>query len=169
MRILTTGAVVFVIWSFFSTWLYVDVLRHAAKKPVTEQAIPETRNATADSLARLYAMMPKELMIYFEFDKFKLKPDPQLEPSLGDFRSWLDKYPESVLQVTGYTDLVGDAQYNQDLGLKRAQEVQKYLEAKGFPVARLNISSKGENDPAAGYITAEERAKNRRVVISIKK
>jgi outer membrane protein OmpA-like peptidoglycan-associated protein len=31
------------------------------------------------------------------------------------------------------------------------------------------VSSKGEEEPAAGYITAEARAKNRRTVISIKK
>jgi flagellar motor protein MotB len=31
------------------------------------------------------------------------------------------------------------------------------------------VSSKGEKEPAAGYITAEDRAKNRRTVISIKK
>jgi hypothetical protein len=35
MRILYTGIAAFVIWSFFSTWLYVDVLRHAAKPTVT--------------------------------------------------------------------------------------------------------------------------------------
>ncbi len=169
MRILITGAVVFVIWSFFSTWLYVDVLRHAAKKQVTEQTIPESRNTAADSLAKLYAMMPKDLIIYFEFDKFKFKADPQLETSLTGFRSWLDKYPSSMLLVTGHTDLVGEQQYNQNLGLKRAQEVQKYLEARGFPSARLTVTSKGKSEPAAGYITAADRAKNRRVVISVRK
>lgn len=169
MRIITTGAVVFVIWSFFSTWLYVDVLRHAARKPVIEQPAPEIRNASADSLAKLYAMMPKDLMIYFEFDKFRLKPDPQFETSLGDFKSWLEKYPGSVLLLTGHTDLVGSPEYNMELGLKRAGEVQKYLEAKGFPAARIKVVSKGRQEPAAGYITPEDRAKNRRVVISIQR
>jgi outer membrane protein OmpA-like peptidoglycan-associated protein len=31
------------------------------------------------------------------------------------------------------------------------------------------VASKGEEEPATGYITADERAKNRRTVISIKK
>lgn len=169
MRILTTGFVVFVIWAFFSTWLYVDVLRHAAKKPVTEATVPQPANAAADSLAKLNAMMPKDLTILFDFDKAKFRPDPQLKTSLSEFKSWLEKYPQSVIMVTGYTDLVGEDQYNQDLGLKRAVEVQKYLESAGFPSARVTAVSKGEQNPVSDYITPEERAANRRVVISVKR
>lgn len=169
MRILITGFVVFVIWSFFSTWLYVDILRHAVKPQVTVLTTPEPENTVADSLARLYAMMPKDLTIYFEFDNFKFIRDPQIETSLSEFKSWLDKYPESALTITGYTDLVGEKAYNQDLGLERAKAVQKFLEGKGFPAARIITGSKGEEEPVAGYITQEERAKNRRTVISIKK
>jgi OOP family OmpA-OmpF porin len=169
MRILITGLVAFVIWSFFSTWLYTDVLRHAARKPETVQTIPEPKNNVADSLAKIYALMPKDLMICFGFDKVKLTPDLQFESGLAEFKSWLEKYPGSTLLVTGYTDLVGENDYNQKLGLKRAQSMQEYLESKGFPDARMIVSSKGEDDPVAGYITAGERAKNRRTVISIKK
>ncbi len=169
MRILITGFVVFVIWSFFSVWLYVDILRHAAKAPVAEQPIPEQTANEADSLARLHELMPKDLMINFEFDKTEFTPNPQVESSLAEFKSWLDKYPESVILVTGHTDLVGTHVYNQELGLKRAQVVQKYIEAKGIPSGKMIIDSKGEDQPIAGYITSEDRAKNRRTEISIKK
>jgi len=169
MRILITGITAFVLWSFFSMWLYVDVLRHAAKPPVAVQAIPEIRSTAADSLAKLYAMMPAELTIYFEFDKTRFNPDPQTEARLPEFKGWLDKYPQSMIAVTGFTDLVGEQDYNRDLGLERAGIVKKYLEGKGFPPARMVADSKGEDDPVAGYITPEERAKNRRAIISIKK
>lgn len=169
MRILITGIAAFVIWSFFSTWLYVDVLRHAARTPVKVQAIPETQTNPADSLAKLYAMMPADLTIYFEFDKNKFSSDPQTEARLPEFKSWLDKYPGSVIAVIGYTDLVGEENYNRDLGFERARVIQKYLEEKGFPASRIAAGSRGEEEPVAGYITPEERAKNRRVVVSIKK
>jgi OmpA-OmpF porin, OOP family len=169
MKILFTGFVAFVIWSFFSTWLFVDILRPNLKKPVAVQTIPEPTNNVADSLAKIYALMPKDVMIPFEFDKARFTPEPQLETNLVEFKSWLDKYPGSMLLVTGYTDLVGTPEYNQALGLERAEVVQKYLESKGFPATSMIVSSKGEEDPVAGYITAEERAKNRRTVISIKK
>jgi outer membrane protein OmpA-like peptidoglycan-associated protein len=169
MRILTIGAVVFAIWAFFSTWLFVDVLKPALKKPVEIVAVPETTNNVADSLAKIYSLMPKDLVIWHDFDKARLITDPQIETSLAEFKSWLGKYPEAMLLVTGYTDLVGTPEYNQALGLERAQAAQQFLEAKGFPASRMIVSSKGEEDPVAGYITADERAKNRRTVISIKK
>lgn len=169
MRILTIGAVIFVIWAFFSTWLFVDVLKPVLKKPVETMAVPVTTNNVADSLARIYALMPKDLVIWHDFDKARLITDPQTETSLAEFKSWLDKYPESMLMVTGYTDLVGIPEYNKALGLERAQAAQKFLEDKRFQASRMIVSSKGEDEPLAGYITADERAKNRRTVISIKK
>jgi outer membrane protein OmpA-like peptidoglycan-associated protein len=169
MKILTIGSVVFVIWAFFSTWLFVDVLKPALKKPVPAVAVPVATNNVADSLAKIYALMPKDLVIWHNFDKARFIADPQMETRLAEFKSWLDKYPESILLVTGHTDLVGTPEYNQALGLERAKATQNFLETKGFPASRMIVSSKGEEEPAAGYITAGERAKNRRTVISIKK
>jgi outer membrane protein OmpA-like peptidoglycan-associated protein len=169
MRILITGFAAFVVWAFFSTWLYVDVLRHVGKSPVTVTANSQPIGAAADSLAKIYAMMPKDLTIYFGFDKFKFTPDPNIDASLKEFKSWLDKYPESMLTVTGYADLVGEKEYNENLGLERARVVEKFLEDKGFQASRIIAGSKGEDDPVGGYITDEDRAKNRRAVISIKK
>jgi len=169
MRILAIGSVVFVIWAFFSTWLFVDVLKPALKKPVPEAAIPETTNNVADSLAKIYALMPKDLVIWHDFDKARLTLDTQMEASLTEFKNWLDKYPGSMLLVTGHTDLVGTPEYNKALGLERAQTVQKFLEERGFAASRTIVSSRGEEEPVAGYINADDRAKNRRTVISIKK
>jgi outer membrane protein OmpA-like peptidoglycan-associated protein len=168
MRILVTGFVVFVIWCFVSAWLYNDILLPSMRKPVTVQASPETSTREADSLMQLKASMPEKLLIYFEFDGAKFKPDPQTDNSITKFKEWLDKYPQSVIQITGHTDLVGTDDYNYQLGLKRAQVVSSYIEAKGIDPGRIVTESKGETEPVAGYIRAEDRAKNRRTEISIK-
>ena len=168
MRILITGFVLFVIWCFISAWLYNDKLLPAMRKPVTVQTIPETPNHEADSLMKLKASMPKNLLIYFEFNESKFKPDPQTDQSVTEFKAWLEKYPQSMLQVTGHTDLVGTAEFNFKLGLKRAQVVATYLENQGVKTTRMTTDSKGSKEPAADYLTAEGRAKNRRTEISIK-
>jgi len=168
MRILITGFVLFVIWCFVSAWLYNDKLLPAMKKPVAVQTIPETMTNEADSLMRLKASMPENLLIYFEFNGTKFKPDPQTDNSIATFRAWLDKYQGSMLNVTGHTDLVGTPDYNNKLALKRAQVVGKYLEAQGINPDRIVTDSKGETEPAADYLTEEGRAKNRRTEISIK-
>jgi OmpA-OmpF porin, OOP family len=168
MRILITGFAVFVIWAFFSAWLYNDVLLPVINKPVAVQTIPSPQNTVADSLAKIYASMPKTLMIYFEFDKVKFNSDPQTDSRIAEFKSWLDRYPASILSVTGHADLVGTVDYNQALALRRAQVVGKYLETKGIVANRMMTESKGKLQPAADYITSEGRAKNRRTEISIK-
>ncbi len=112
--------------------------------------------------------MPENLLIYFEFNETKFKPDLQTDNSIVPFKVWLDKYPGSMLPVTGHTDLVGTNDYNYNLGLKRAQIVEKYLENKGINASRMIMESKGETEPAADNLTEEGRAKNRRTEISIK-
>jgi OOP family OmpA-OmpF porin len=168
MKILITGAVAFVIWCFVSAWLYNDILLPVIQKPVPVLTMPDPQQIVADSLAKIKASMPANLMIYFEFNDHKFKPDQQIETSLAPFKAWLEKYPSSMLVVTGHSDLVGTPEYNQGLSEKRAQIVAKYLESAGIPVNRMTVESKGETDPAADYLTPDGRAKNRRTEISIK-
>jgi outer membrane protein OmpA-like peptidoglycan-associated protein len=168
MRILITGFVLLVIWCFFSAWLYNDKLLPAMKKPVPIQTIPKTLTNEADSLMKLKASIPKNLVIYFDFDKTKFKPYPQTDKSIAPFKALLNKYSGSMLFVTGHTDLVGAIDYNYNLGLKRAQIVEKYLENQGINANRMITESKGKTEPAANYLTEEGRAKNRRTEISIK-
>jgi outer membrane protein OmpA-like peptidoglycan-associated protein len=168
MRILITGFVVFVIWCFISAWLYNDILLPVLNKPVPVQTIPQPIDNAADSLARLKAMMPKDLTIYFEFNNARLKTDPQYDNSLMEFKTWLDKYPGAMLLITGHSDLVGTPEFNMALGLKRAQVVSKYAESKGIDSGRIRAESKGETMPAADYLNPEGRAKNRRTELTIK-
>ena len=168
MRILITGAIVFVIWCFFSSWLYNDILLPVMRKPVPILATPVSQTNEADSLMKLKAMMPKNLSIYFEFNDSKFKPDPQYDNSIAAFKAWLEKYPGSMLSVEGYTDLVGTTEFNQDLGLKRAYIVGKYLEEHGITTDKIMAKSKGEDTHAEDYITVDGRAKSRRTDISIK-
>ena len=169
MRILITGFIVLLIWSFLSMWLYVDILKPATKKQVVVQPAQETLSREADSLAKLYASMPKELMICFDFDKTKLIVDPKAESGIAEFKIWLEKYPASVITITGHTDFIGTPEYNIKLGQERADIVKKYLEGKGIPSEKMITSSMGEDKPVADHITAAGRAKNRRTEVTIKK
>lgn len=167
MRILATGTIAFVIWAFFSAWLYNDIIKPAMNDRVPVQPEIQITKAPSDSLSLIRASMPGNLPIYFEFNKSEFKPDPQNDSRLAEFKSFIEKNPSSVLSVTGYTDLVGTAEFNQELGLKRALTVQKYLGGKGFPAERMKAESGGE-DISSDYITEEGRAKVRRAEISVK-
>ena len=168
MKIIGLGVLAFVIWSVFSSWVFNDKLLPVFRKKTPVVTAPDNETRVADSLAQLKASMPKDLLIYFDFDRSKLKTDPQLAGSITPFRSWLEKYPGSKLLVTGHTDLVGTPEYNMQLGLDRARIVANHIQTLGINGNRIIVESAGETKPIAGYITEENRAKNRRTEITIK-
>ena len=168
MRIIISGVLAFVIWSVFSAWIFNDKLLPVFREKTPLVTAPDIENRVADSLAQLKASMPKDLLIYFDFDRSKLKTDPLPGSSIAPFRAWLEKYPDSKLLITGHTDLIGTHEYNMQLGMERAQIVAEHMLALGINRNRILVESKGETQPIAGHITEENRAKNRRTEITIK-
>lgn len=156
------------IWCFVSAWLYNDHLLPSLKKPASIVTVDDKAAREADSLMKLKELMPDDLLIYFEFNDIRFKTDSQTDSRVAEFNEWLGKYPGSILYVTGHTDLVGTPEYNHELGLNRAKAVSKYLVNQGIDGEMIRTESMGETKPAAGYITKEERAKNRRTEITIK-
>jgi peptidoglycan-associated lipoprotein len=74
----------------------------------------------------------------------------------------------AYIEVEGYTDSVGSKDYNQKLGLERAESVKRYLyQEHQIPLHRINVISYGADNPVAPNKTKEGRAKNRRVVIKV--
>lgn len=74
----------------------------------------------------------------------------------------------AFIEVAGYTDNRGSKDFNQRLGLERADAVRRYLYQKyQIPLHKINIISYGAEDPVAPNKTRDGRAKNRRVVIRV--
>ena len=72
------------------------------------------------------------------------------------------------VEIEGHTDNVGDAKYNESLGLLRAEAVKRYLyEKHQVPLHKINVISYGEEKPVAPNKTRDGRAQNRRVVIKV--
>ena len=72
------------------------------------------------------------------------------------------------VEIEGHTDNVGDAKYNESLGLMRAEAVKRYLyEKHQVPLHKINVISYGEEKPVAPNNTRDGRAQNRRVVIKV--
>ncbi len=72
------------------------------------------------------------------------------------------------IEIEGHTDNVGDAKFNEALGLKRAEAVKRYLyEKHQVPLHKMNVISYGEEKPVAPNNTRDGRAQNRRVVIKV--
>jgi len=72
------------------------------------------------------------------------------------------------VEIEGHTDNVGDAKFNEQLGLMRAEAVKRYLyEKHQVPLHKINVISYGEEKPVAPNTSRDGRAQNRRVVIKV--
>ncbi|THB62911.1 MAG: DUF560 domain-containing protein [Desulfovibrio sp.] len=70
--------------------------------------------------------------------------------------------------IEGHTDSVGDSAANMALSERRAAEVAQYLvQEMGLDAARLRLRGLGESSPLASNDTAQGRAQNRRVTLTI--
>jgi len=87
--------------------------------------------------------------------------------NLGRLVGFLNKYPERVVAIEGYTDSVGSDDYNQALSQRRADSVRSYLVREGIESGRLSAAGMGKNDPVAGNDSAIGRQQNRRVAVII--
>lgn len=103
--------------------------------------------------------------ITFAFDSSNLQP--QFYPILNNVADTLNEYNQTVIEVAGHTDSVGDAGYNQNLSVQRAQSVANYLSGRGVMQQRMIVTGAGETRPIASNDTEAGRAQNRRVEITI--
>jgi outer membrane protein OmpA-like peptidoglycan-associated protein len=79
----------------------------------------------------------------------------------------LQQYPNSLIDVYGYTDTVGSATSNQRLSEQRAQAVANYLINRGVSSARIRWMGFGETNLKVSTGDNVPEALNRRVEIKI--
>ncbi|MBR4355450.1 MAG: OmpA family protein [Elusimicrobiaceae bacterium] len=87
--------------------------------------------------------------------------------TLSDLNRVLKKYPKNRIVVQGYTDSTGSDAINQKLSTARAKAVYDYLLGSGLKTLSITYVGYGSSNPVASNETAEGRAQNRRVVLSI--
>jgi peptidoglycan-associated lipoprotein len=72
------------------------------------------------------------------------------------------------IEIEGHTDNAGSKETNMALGMKRAENVKRYLyEQHQVPLHKINVISYGEDKPVSPNNTRAGRAQNRRVVIKV--
>lgn len=89
--------------------------------------------------------------------------------TLDQVAASLKQYPNSIIDVYGYTDSTGSDAFNQRLSQQRADAVASYLISQGVASARIRTQGFGE-DPQyfkGDNSTEFGRAQNRRVEIKI--
>lgn len=126
---------------------FTTVVKNIALQPVTLNATVILKN------------------IRFETNSFQL-----LSVSIIELEKLVQLMQDNAgikVQVTGYTDNVGNENDNQVLSEKRAKAVVDYLVQKGISAARLTWKGYGETKPLTTNDSEEGRAQNRRTEFTI--
>jgi outer membrane protein OmpA-like peptidoglycan-associated protein len=127
-----------------------------------EQAVP---GAQVERLGEGIRLVLGENAVRFDTNKSTLTATAQA--NLDKLVSVFNQYPDTDIQIYGYTDSTGAVEYNLKLSDQRAASVKSYLVAKGLNESRFKTIGMGVSDPIATNDTSEGRSQNRRVEFAI--
>jgi uncharacterized cupredoxin-like copper-binding protein len=102
--------------------------------------------------------------INFEFDSSILSDG---YPSLLRLADLLSQHRDYHAKVTGHTDQIGSARYNDKLALHRAEAVKAFLVHYGVSPDQITTAGDGKRNPEVHGGTKEGRFMNRRVVLTV--
>lgn len=103
--------------------------------------------------------------IFFDVDDYSLRSESRFE--LEQLVEFLKNNPSVKIEIAGFTDNSGSAEYNEHLSDARAFEVYKYLFVNHIKKERMSYKGYGMAHPVASNETETGRARNRRTEIKI--
>lgn len=133
------------------------------KQVVVEK--PVTNNVVTDKDIVRDMINDKYYSVYFDFNKST--PIENSTAAIDVILNYLRKNPSASLDVIGYADQVGKAEYNEKLSNARAENVKKILTQAGIASSRLNVVPAGA-DTSVEKNSEEARRLARRVTFRVK-
>ncbi len=112
-----------------------------------------------------YQLMPLEASLQFKTGSSQLE-----QHYLGNLDLVAEKLkanPDLQLQLFGYADRRGDAQFNLELSEQRAEQVKIYLLSQGVAASQIETGGYGEAQPVAVQQNFENDFFDRRVVLRL--
>jgi outer membrane protein OmpA-like peptidoglycan-associated protein len=104
--------------------------------------------------------------ILFDFNDSKLKPEA--EEAIKRISEILKKHPDREIRVAGHTDNIGKKEYNQKLSEDRAKSVlHELVTSHKMNEGKISFKGYGDTSPITTNDNEENRAKNRRVEITL--
>lgn len=137
---------------------YMDVQEARLREKLAGTGVSVTRDGE-----NIILNMPGN--VTFETNQSTVQED--FRPVLESVAEVLGEYKSTMIQIGGHTDSTGSDQYNMMLSKNRAQEVANVLNDYGVQPVRMDVVGFGETSPIATNRTAQGRAMNRRVELTL--
>jgi outer membrane protein OmpA-like peptidoglycan-associated protein len=124
-------------------------------------AVDPNREIVVSKTDRYVKIMFRDSMM-FPFNSDQLRPTAKRK--VAKVAELLRRYPQTIVQVAGFTDSTGSYDYNYKLSLRRAQSVANVIKSYGAK-NRIYVKGCSYNKPLVPNKTEQQKALNRRVEI----
>jgi peptidoglycan-associated lipoprotein len=144
----------------------------AGKSAEDARAAASAVNTRADAIEAASKRLVYEVVLSEDKGNFKFGQAAMPDDAKGEIDQLVQQLKAepkgAYIEIEGHTDNSGPKDVNYQLGLKRAENVKRYLyEQHQVPLHKINVISYGEDKPIAPNRTRDGRAQNRRVVIKV--
>lgn len=143
----------------------VQLADHHSRPEAVVISEAEKRQLFGEALA-VQPLAPVSFALTFEFGTDALTPASQ--ELLPKILATIKERDSRDVKVVGHTDRVGEAAYNQALGLERAGVIREMLVAQGVEAGAITALSYGEGDPLVVTDDNVPEPQNRRVEVVIR-
>ncbi len=103
--------------------------------------------------------------LHFAVGSSELSPEAQAQ--VAEFGRLAAKSPDQKIKLDGFTDTTGSESINMKVSESRAKAVSDVLIESGVKPEQITLAPKGAESPIASNDTAQGRAQNRRVEVSL--
>ncbi|HEY7141914.1 MAG TPA: OmpA family protein [Methylomirabilota bacterium] len=128
-------------------------------------ALQAVNGASASKAPEPVAAAPEIFVVHFGYAEWWLDNSGRMTLSKALRR--LQQNPTLQARLDGYSDSTGSASLNLKLSQRRADEVWRWLVAKGVKRSRIETRAIGEAQPVASNRNPAGRDQNRRVAITL--
>ncbi len=139
--------------------------------PAQPALIAQVENSDAMAAKDMEMKRLQELLaelggkIHFDFNSAELTSKTQ--EAVKSIAELLAKNPSEKIRLDGFTDSVGNAKYNEELSIRRADAVTALLKQHGTKDEQIVAMGHGMSMPIASNATTEGRFQNRRVELKL--
>lgn len=155
---------------------YMTTIRGTEDDPFLGDVLPsEVKERRADFNTKVESALAADAdslkivrLDYVNFETGSATLTANSKYELQNIVDFLNKYPQTKIELAGHTDSTGDADANDVLSERRASSVYEYLMEQGnVPADRMIAKGYGQSRPVATNDTEEGRAENRRTEFQI--
>lgn len=127
----------------------------------------KTEDLAIEDHSEMDPILKEPLVLNFNFAKNTVRLTDGQRTYINILSNYIAKNDAVNIQITGFTDNIGNKENNLKLGKQRADFIKSTLTENGIPENRIQTNSQGLEHPIGANNTEEGRAINRRVEIQI--